>query len=169
MSWIEKEIKRRAKTTAQAPTPAPVAAPKTPAESEQVRIAALWQRIESANEALPPELRLALEREPGPSSTDGPRIVTWMRAPNGAGLGLAAEAIRYTWPQQNPRRSHNFWIRWDADRSRFVVIQRVGQAFVARPAVYRFNERRVDHMLERLVTGRLVKARALRKRWLGIF
>lgn len=166
MSWIEKELKRRAKASARTQTPDP--APKAEPESEQTRISSLWHRLESANEALPPEIRLAIEGDSAPSPGNGPRIITWMRAPNGAGLGLAADAIRYAWPEQSSGRSHNFWIRWNAERGRFVVIQRVGQPFVAPPAVYRFNERRVDYMLQCLVTGRRVRARAVRKRWLGI-
>lgn len=164
MSWIEKEQKRRAKAKARTPEPAPVPI----AETEEARIRALWRGFESANEALPPEIRLASERDVTSSPGNGPRITTWLRAPNGAGLGLAADAIRYAWPQQSAGRSNNFWIRWDADRGRFVVIHRVGQAFVAPPAVYRFNERRVDHILKCMVTGRRVRARALRKKWLGI-
>lgn len=168
MSWIDKELKRRARSAAAEPPPSgPASRPAL--ESDSAHIAALWHRFESANESLPVELRLALEPNPPSSPADGPRFLAWLRAPNGAGLGRAAEAIRYLWPQGGPGRSRNFWIRWERERGRFIVIQRVGQPFVSAPAVCRFDERRVERMLQSLVTGRRVTIRAVKKKVLGIF
>ncbi len=163
MSWIEKELKRRAKHSVAASTA------KAVPEPDEARITALWHRFESANEALPPELRLVTIHDSMSSPPEGPRIGVWLRSPGGAALGRAAEAIRYAWPVPSARRSHNFWIRWDGERGRFIVVQRVGRQSVTAPAVYRFDERRVDHIVQCLVTGRRASVRSVRKKWLWIF
>ena len=129
-------------------------------------MAALWRRFEGANEALPPELRLAPQRDPPAAGPDAPKFVAWLRAPNGAALGFTGDAIRYTWPIASGRRSNNFWIRWLDGR--YLMVQRVGQAFVTPPAEYRLDERRVERIVQCLVTGKRVKPRAMRKRRFGI-
>ena len=124
MSWIDKELKRRAKA---------VQAEAVVRESEAERrdpsrlMVELWQRFEAANAALPTELRLRVERVDTPP-TQGPRFQTWLRADNGAGLGFAGDAIRYVWPERNAKKSRNFWIRWNPDRDRPEVMRRVGSA-----------------------------------------
>lgn len=168
MSWIEKEIQRRTRQSAAASP-----APKAPPEPEEARITALWHRFESANEALPAELRLVTAQgvaQGAPTSPpDAPRILVWLVGPNGAALGRAEDAIRYTWPVPSGRRSHNFWIRWDGENARFIVVRRVGRQTVTPPAVYKFDERRIDYIVQCLVTDRRVKIRAVRKKWLWLF
>ena len=162
MSWIDKEIRRRDKArTAAAPSqPSP--------EQAATRMAALWAELESANDALPPDLRLAADRNPAPA-IEGPGFRVWLRAPNGAALGFTGEAIRYLWPDANPRRSNNFWIHWSPERGRYVTIQRVGPAAQARAAESRFEVPRAAYVIKCLVTGIRLKPGAVRKRRLGLF
>jgi hypothetical protein len=162
MSWIDKELKRR--TRAEAPT----AAEPDDAPDPMRIIGEVWQRFEHANAALPEALRLKVEQVDSPPR-QGPHIRTWLRAPNGAALGFAVDAIRYTWPERNANRSRNFWINWSADRGRLELSQRVGSATPPVMRNWRFDARRVEQLLQGLVTCRLVKPRALRKRRLWLF
>jgi hypothetical protein len=164
MSWIDKELKRRASGATKPPRAAP-APPTPPAE----RLKALWGRIERTHDALPATLRL--DAGPSEGTTDSlgwPPLLAWYRAADGAVLGLAADGIRYVWPQEGKRRSHNFWIRWDAAHSRFVVTQRVGAVAKARLSVFPLDVDRVEQLVKGLVVGRRVRPRSLRKKLWGL-
>jgi len=56
MSWIDKELKRRAAASGRSATR------ESPTISASDRIRELWDKLESANAALPSELRLSLEQ-----------------------------------------------------------------------------------------------------------
>lgn len=172
MSWIEKELHRRAAHSG-ASRPRPAAVDTTAGEMDAAsRVRALWQRIEAANQALPEPLRLRTEH-PSAASFNGmaPAFSVWLRAPNGAGLALANDAIRYIWPgsSSSNSRSHNFWIRWVPDRG-WCVRQRVGRGPTAPVmAEHAFDERRVDAMIKSLVTGARVRVAQVRRRRLWLF
>ncbi len=162
MSWIEKELKRRTKVVEPAPRRAAEAA--DPARI----ISDLWQRVEQANAALPEALRLRVELvETRPRM--GPHVRIWLRAPNGAALGFAGDAIRYSWPARRSSRSRNFWITWNADQERLEISQRVGLDTPPVMRRWRFDTRRIEQLLQGLVTNRQVKPRSLRKRRLWLF
>lgn len=162
MSWIDKELKRRAQAAE------PAGRPDAEAPDPMRIIGDLWQRLEQTNAALPAALRLKLEQvETAPRM--GPHVRIWLRAPNGAALGFAGDAIRYTWPERNASRSRNFWINWNADLERLELSQRVGSATPPVMRRWRFDAGRVEQLLQGLVTGSLVKPRALRKRRLWLF
>lgn len=160
MSWIDKELKRRAQRAA------PAATTLAPDPSSQAqRMTALWRRLQAANEALPAELRL----QPGPApvgaiQAEGVSFIGWLRAPNGAALGFAGDAIRYLWPLVGARRSNNFWIRWEDERGRYVVLRRVGGAVSTRMAEYRTRQPQVERMIKCLVMGRRIAPRAVGKK-----
>jgi len=90
---------------------------------------------------------------------DGVAVV--LRAPDGAAIGWASDAIRYVWTKNNPRKSNNFWIRWSPGK-RFVVVQRVNSS-PASPvlAEHSFDEDSVEHMIKCLVTGARIKPASL--------
>jgi hypothetical protein len=165
MSWIDKELKRRAKA---------VQAEAVVRESEAERrdptrlMVELWQRFEAANAALPEALRLRVERVDS-LPVQGPRFQTWLRADNGAALGFAGDAIRYVWPERNAKKSRNFWIRWNTDRDRPEVMRRVGSATPPLMVSWPFDTRRIDFVLRELVRGRHVAARGLRRRRFWLF
>jgi hypothetical protein len=162
VSWIDKELKRRAKEAE------PVGRADTEAPDPVRIIGDLWQRLEQANAALPEALRLKLELVETPPRM-GPHVRTWLRAPNGAALGFAGDAIRYTWPERNASRSRNFWIIWNADLERLELSQRIGSATPPVMRRWRFDARRIEQLLQGLVTSRQVKPRSLRKRRLWLF
>lgn len=159
MSWTEKEIKKR-RSREERSTPSP----RTPKTSEQEATERLWNRIDLANKNLPAELQLETQRIDPPAKPMLPTFRIWLRAPNGAAIGCASDAIRYIWPKANAQRSNNFWIRWNFELQRHVVVRRMGNTV----RVYRFDERRIDYLIRRLVMGRIVAASALRVRrfWL---
>ncbi len=161
MSWIDKELKRR--------TIAGELAPRRTAEAaDPARIISdLWQRMQQANAALPEALRLRVEVVETPPRI-GPHVRIWLRAPNGAALGFAGDAIRYSWPERRSSRSRNFWITWNADQERLEISQRVGLDIPPVMRRWRFDTRRIEQLLQGLVTSRQVKPRSLRKRrrWL---
>jgi hypothetical protein len=162
VSWIDKEIKRRARDAE------PVGKPVSDAPDPVRVIGDLWQRFEHANAALPDALRLKLEHVEAPPRM-GPHVRTWLRATNGAALGFAGDAIRYTWPERNASHSRNFWINWNPDLERLELSQRVGSATPPLMRRWRFDARRIEQLLQGLVTSRLVKPRSLRKRRLWLF
>lgn len=173
MSWIDKEMKRRAaaaRADTRAHADSVVEGAQDPPETAAARVHELWQRLARANEALPPELRLRVEQpEPPPYDGVGPWFSAWLRAPNGAGLGLTAEAIRYAWPGRSKGRSHNFWIRWQPRRG-WRIRQRIGKGPSGpRMADYAFDETALDSMIQRLVTGTRVKVRSVRRKRFWIF
>ncbi len=162
MSWTEKELKKRtAKAQPSALSPPPSAA----ADSEHMQ--ELWNRIVDANAALPGELQLLLEQDgPAAAGAEGSRFSAWLRAPDGAALGFAGDAIRYVWPKVNQHKSNNFWIRWDAQRNRYTLHRRVGSVMPPTYTQHTFNARRVERMIKCLVLGKIVQIRTVRKkRW----
>lgn len=169
MSWIKKELKRRARTPGAEPELAAASAqPAAGGEQALLAIQALWQRLETANEALPPELKL--RREPvAPAPRQGPRFQVWLRAPNGAAIGHAGDALRYVWPGSPARRSSNFWIGWDAQAGQLELRQRVSPLPSPVIARHRFDEGRAELIVKQLVLGKKVSVRALRKKRLWLF
>src|SRR5688572_10757801 len=112
MSWIDKELRKRVRGARHTKMPA-----DTSTIGEGEHMAALWRRLESANNALPPELKLPADLDlPAIPVFDVPRFLVWFKAPNGAGLGFTGDAIRYVWPERNERASFNFWFRWTPER-----------------------------------------------------
>ena len=169
MSWVNKELKRRARVPEAEPEVAAASAqPATGGEQALLAIQALWQRLEAANEALPPELKL--RREPVTlAPRQGPRFQVWLRAPNGAAIGHAGDALRYLWPGSPGRRSSNFWIGWDAAAGRLELRQRVSPLPSPVIARHRYDERRTELIVKQLVLGRKLSVRALRKKRLWLF
>jgi hypothetical protein len=169
MSWIKKELKRRARTPEAEPELAAASAqPGTGGEQAVLAIQALWQRLEAANEALPTELKL--RREPvAQAPRQGPRFQVWLRAPNGAAIGHAGDALRYVWPGSPARRSSNFWIGWDAQAGQLELRQRVSPLPSPVIARHRFDEGRAELIVKQLVLGKKVSVRALRKKRLWLF
>jgi hypothetical protein len=168
MSWIDKELKRRARAATTASAPAEMAPAADPQAVAEQAMHLLWQKLESANAALPAELRLQREEVTSPPS-QGPRFRVWLRAPNGAALGFAGDAVRYLWPERNKNRSHNFWIRWNAERGHHELSQRITAAVPPLMKQSRLDEARLDRLLQHLVQGRRIKPGALRKKRLWLF
>jgi len=130
----------------------------------------LWAKLHAANHALPNDLQLQIDKALSvPTSAEDVIFVEWLHAPNGAALGFAGDAVRYVWPDRSPRRSNNFWIRWDALQQRYVLIQRVNSSAPPSVANYRFDDNRVDHMIKCLVLGKRIKISTIRKKHFGIF
>ena len=164
MSWIDKEQKRRAAESKRA------APRESAAVSASSRINELWDKIERANAALPSDLQLRAEQgDVALTSPNGALFVAWLRAPNGAALGFAPDGIRYVWPETGRRWSNNFWIHWNVERKRYSVSRRVGTLAAASTATYTFDDTRIDYIIKRLVTGKRVRVRAVRKKILGLF
>lgn len=170
MSWIERELKKRAAKKARATDPDSRTHGDTQDRRDTTRILALWDRILDANNALPAELKLRRESDPsGNSSTDGPPFVLWLVAENDAALGFDGYGIRYIWPEVGRRRSNNFWIRWSADKG-YILSQRVDRLWSSADSrERRFNEARIDHLLKCLVTGVRVTPRSVSARKLWFF
>ena len=164
MTWIEKELKRRASET----RPATLQLP--PMESASTRMLALWGHIERINASLPTELQLQPNKTaPFSSPFEGPKFRGWLCAPDGAALGFTGNAVRYAWPKSGPSRSNNFWIGWSGERNRYVLSQRMNTKIPPRLANYSLDEARVDYLVRCLVQGKLVPAKALRKKRLWLF
>lgn len=165
MSWIDKEIKKRTQAAQHSNLPS-----NSPVASEGESMAALWRRFETANNALPPELRLPTDQNlPAIEALEGSRFLFWLRASNAAGLGFTGDAIRYVWPERNPTSSYNFWIRWTPDRG-FRLTRRVFSSITGPKIVERsFNDKRAEYMIKCLVQGRRIKARAVRRKRLWLF
>lgn len=169
MSWIDKELKRRAAT--------PVASVKARAASgsdsqmpgDSAAMQRLWEKIEAMNQALPEPLRLRVDLN---QQQDGllfntPAFRLWLMAPDGAGLGFSGEGVRYLWPVPSQGRSHNFWIRWH-EKQGLRVTQRLGWSWTGASAVEApFNEAKLDHIIRCLVQGRRARFQAVRvrRRW----
>jgi hypothetical protein len=168
MSWIQRELKRRAAATKRAEPR------QAPTSSAAERMQDLWSKLERANEALPVELRLQVEpgtREVTPTlnSLEEVTFLAWLRGENGGALGFAADGVRYVWPKPNRRRSNNFWIRWDIEKDRYLVIRRVETSTSAAVTTYTFDDSRADHMIKCLVLGKRVRVRSVRKKRLWLF
>jgi hypothetical protein len=170
MSWIEKELKKRAARKARATDPASRTHGDPEDRRDTTRILALWDRFLEANNALPTELKLRREADSMLNSlTDGPSFILWLVAENDAALGFNGEGIRYIWPKVGRRRSNNFWIRWSADKGYFLRQRVEGPSSSTDSRDRRFNEARIDHMLKCLVTGVRVKPRSVSARRLWFF
>lgn len=167
MSWIDKELKRR-----QAASGARGAASALDgAEGGSAMVQGLWQQLEETNEALPEELRLPIETQGlAMSPPGGPVFTKWLRASNGAGLGLTADAIRYWWPDRSKgKKSHNFWIVWMPGRGLRVRRRISSNAVVPVMTDAAFDDRSVSRLLRCLVTGKRVTIRSIRRKRLWIF
>jgi len=164
MTWVEKELKRRAKSSKRSAT-------RPPSQNlASDRLQALWGALERANAALPSELQLVID--PGNSvvsATEHATFFAWLRAHNGAALGLATDGIRYLWPESGWRWSNNFWIRWDIDRSRYLLSRRIGNSAPVTIASYTFDDSQTDYMIKRMVVGKRIKVRAVRKKRFWLF
>ena len=163
MSWVEKELKRRNADAARETVAGQSRRGDTRGLGDPGKIAALWERIEAAHAALPSQLQLRREvGEPTQLLPDAPPFVHWLVADNGASIGLNDDGIRYVWPQVNQRRSNNFWIRW-REGTGYVVTRRIGRGLPGDATIRerRFDERKLDHLLRCLVTGKRVRARAI--------
>jgi hypothetical protein len=164
MSWIEKELKRRAKG---AETPSQ---PQASLVDEAERLQDLWARFQGANTALPGEIQLQVDRaKPFAKSAEEASVLEWLRSPKGAALGFAGNAIRDACPEKSPRKSKNFWIRWNAERQRYVVNQRISSSTPPSYAEFRFDENRVEYMIKCLVLGKRINPRAVRKKRFWLF
>lgn len=168
MSWIDKELKRRLSQPAAAAKARAAGSSDSQMHGESAAMKTLWEKCESLNQALPEQLRLSVDpvRQEGllPNTL---AVRLWLMAPNGAGLGFTGEGVRYLWPEQSWRRSHNFWIRWH-DEQGYRVTQRLGWSWTGASAVEaRFNEASLDDIMRCLVQGRRVRFRAVRtrRRW----
>ncbi len=170
MSWVEKELKKRSAAAARDMSPRSSRRGDSSLHGDPAHIAALWARIEAANDALPAELRLA--REPGNAVAFAVALAAfqhWLVAPDGAALGFNGDGIRYQWPVPNPRKSHNLWIRW-REGPGYVVQRRVASMFAGDGLQERrFDESRIDRMLRCLVTGERIRLRTVARRRLGLF
>ena len=160
MSWIEDELRRREAEKARESTPAALPTGDRHSEAQTSGILALWDRFEAANSALPDALRLRRQvRRPDAGIAVAPIFLVWLIAPNGAGLGLTPDAIRYQWPKENARKSHNFWIHWRPKKG-YRLVRRIGPAMgVPKTAERRFRESAVDDILRCLVTNTRVDYR----------
>lgn len=163
MSWVDRELKRRAVSTTTGGRGGEVGAVE--------HVQGLWQKLEAANDALPEALRLPAETEgPMMSPPGGPVFTKWLRAPNGAGLGLTADAIRYTWPERNKgKKSHNFWIVYAPDKG--LRVRRRVSSTSPLPVMVEaaFNENAVPRMLRSMVTNKRITVRAVRRKRLFFF
>ena len=89
MSWVEKELKKRTTESKLSTQIEPALA------SEAERMMDLWGQFLAANNVLPNELQLQVDRGKtlGMSSEEA-SVSEWLRAPNGAALGFAGTAVR---------------------------------------------------------------------------
>ena len=168
MSWIQKELKRRQRKPAAPPATVAGEASAEAQRAGEEAMAALWQRLEAFNDALPEELKLRRETVTE-TPLQGPAFRVWLRSHQGASLGYTGDGVRYNWPGPSGRRSHNFWIGWDAQAGRLELRQRISP--MPSPVIARhcFDERRTELIIKRLVLGQRVAVRALRKKRLWLF
>lgn len=171
MSWIQKELKRRAADEARdSAAMSTVSGMGSIAQLQAASLLALWSRIDAANDQLPPELRLQRHSDVADAfAGDLPPFVAWLRAPNAAGLGFNGEGIRYVWPEHSLHKSNNFWIRGRAAGG-YQVTRRMGSTMTSsNNQTRRFNESSTDHLLRCLVTGTRVTFRSVCKRRFVLF
>ena len=170
MSWIDKELRRRQKPGGQGASSVSLVSASGAEGGPAKPIAALWDRIEELNQALPPELQLT-HQTPGsahlPDSLNMCQVV--LRAGNGAGLGFTGSAIRYAWPKPRATKSHNFWIKCPPGEG-FTLSRRIKTSMPGLTMQEaRFDERALDHILRCLVTHRLGTWRSVRRRRFWLF
>ena len=168
MSWIEEELRRREALAARDSVADASKPDEKAVQPDSSGILSLWDQFEAANKALPEPLQLRRQvRKPGPVSFGVPNFLGWLIAPNGAGLGLTEDGIRYRWPAENRQKSNNFWIHW-RPRKGYWLVRRVGPASgEPRTSERRFKDDSVDHMLRCLVTNTRVDCKAVSRGWLG--
>lgn len=169
MSWIEDELRRREALEArESAAGALKSADKGQAKSSG--ILSLWDRFEAANQALPEKLQLRRQaRKPGPVLPGVPNFLIWLIAPNGAGLGLTEDGIRYLWPEENRLKSNNFWLHAGTKKG-YRLVRRIGQATdLPGSSERRLNANAVDEIMRRLVTNTRVDYKAVSGGWLGRF
>lgn len=166
MSWIEDELRRR---EAQASHQAAGKGTRPGDLSGQTgsSILALWDRLEAANAALPAPLRLRRDARKALAAMPGaPAFLVWLVATNGAAVGLTSDGIRYVWPEENKRKSYNFWIH-SGPKKGYRLVRRVGPATtIPSTAERRFDESKLDEMLRCLVTNTRVDHKAVSRGWL---
>jgi hypothetical protein len=169
MSWIDKELRRRQKQEARQDGRGRGITSINAADSadgEDARgIAALWDRLEAANAALPPELQLPrLTASTGRIPEEFAKCVVVLLAANGAGIGFTGSAIRYVWPEKRLSKSNNLWIKAQGAAgyaaSRRIKTSMPGITMEDAP----FDERAVDHILRNMVTNRQVTWRMVTRR-----
>lgn len=168
MSWIDKELKRRGAQPMPSTKLRTASGSDSQMSGESAAMQRLWDKIDALNQALPEQLRLRadLNRQEG-LLFNTPAFRIWLMAPNGAGLGFTGEGVRYFWPVQSRRRSHNFWIRWHETHG-YRITQRLGWSWTGASAVEApFNEAALNRIIQCLVQGRRPRLRALRvrRRW----
>lgn len=170
MSWIKEELRRREALVARDSVAGASKADDKAGPAETSGILSLWDRLEAANKALPEPLQLRRQvRKPAPVPFGVPNFLVWLIAPNGAGLGLTEDGIRYLWPAENRQNSNNFWVHWRPKKG-YWLVRRVGPASGApRTSERRFKDDSVDHMLRCLVTNTRVDCKAVSRGWLGWF
>jgi hypothetical protein len=164
MSWIEKELKRRARDLQ------PTVPHESIVTSDLMHMQDLWNKFKAVNSALPNEIQLQLTNDSTfPTLGEDAMFVEWLRAPNGAALGFAGHAIRYVCHINNQRKSNNFWIRWDVQQKRYVLNQRKNSSIPPAVAQYRFDQDRTEYMTKCMVLGKRISSRAVRKKRLWFF
>lgn len=168
MSWIEKELKKRAVETRTAFLDQPQS--QLDDASEAQRMSDLWARLRDVNAALPEEIRLQTDKTRSAYTTaEDANVFEWLRARNGAALGFTGHAVRYVWPERSPKKSKNFWLRWSIDKQSYMIVQRVSASMPPVMAEYKFDDKKVDQMLKCLVLGKRIKPRAVRRRRFWLF
>ena len=169
MSWIDKELRRRQKQEARQDGRGrgvtSINATDAAAGDAANGIAALWDRLEEANAALPPELQLPrLALSDGRFDEAFANCVVVLMAANGAGIGFTGSAIRYVWPEKRLSKSNNLWIK-SQGAAGFAASRRVKTSM---PGITMedapFDERAVDRILRSMVTNRQVTWRMVTRR-----
>jgi hypothetical protein len=164
MSWIERELKRRAQDLQ------PTVPHQSIITSDSARIQELWNSFKDANNALPKEIQLQISNDSFfQAAGEDAVIVEWLRASNGAALGFTGHAIRYVCHIKTQRKSNNFWIRWDAQQQRYVLNQRKSSSIPPSVAEYTFDQGRTQYMTKCLVLGKRISSRSVRKKRLWFF
>ena len=166
MSWIEEELLRREAQATRTNGAKDQRISDTDGQARGSGILTLWARLEAANAALPGKLQLRHDARKPPVEVPGaPSFLVWLVAPNRAALGLTGDGIRYVWPEENKRRSYNFWIHWSPKKG-YRLVRRVGLALGAPSTTeQRFDERKVDAILRGLVTNSRVDYKAVTRSW----
>ncbi|MEN9630214.1 MAG: hypothetical protein RJA10_3442 [Pseudomonadota bacterium] len=169
MSWIDKELRRRQKQEARQDGHSrgntSINADDSAQGEDAHGITALWERLEAANAALPPELRLPrLTDSTGRFPEEFANCVVVLRAANGAGIGFTGTAIRYVWPKKRLSKSNNLWIKTQGAAgyaaSRRVKTSMPGITMQDAP----FDDRSVERIVRSIVTNRQVTWRMVTRR-----
>lgn len=169
MSWIDKELRRRQKQEARQDGRGRGVTSLQDSDSaagdDTSSIAALWDRLEEANAALPPELQLPrLTASTERFDESFANCVVVLMAANGAGIGFTGGAIRYVWPEKRLSKSNNLWIK-SQGAAGYAVSRRVKTSM---PGITMqdapFDERSVEPILRNMVTNRQVTWRMVTRR-----